>query len=77
MPGQDLVKGGVSRTAAGGYDPSQCYGNVNDAIEHIELMAEAGADEIMMCFQMGTIPHEVCMESIANVGKYVIPHFRK
>jgi alkanesulfonate monooxygenase SsuD/methylene tetrahydromethanopterin reductase-like flavin-dependent oxidoreductase (luciferase family) len=77
MPGQDLIKGGVSRTAAGGYDPNQCYGNVDDAIEHIELMADAGADEIMMCFQMGTVPHEVCMESITNVGKYVIPHFRK
>ncbi|MGD9996418.1 MAG: LLM class flavin-dependent oxidoreductase [Ilumatobacteraceae bacterium] len=77
MPGQDLVKGGgVSRTAAGGFDPNQCYGNVNDAIEYVERMEDAGADEIMMCFQMGTVPHEVIMESMANVGKYVIPRFR-
>ncbi|MEY2554465.1 MAG: hypothetical protein QOC57_2325 [Ilumatobacteraceae bacterium] len=77
MPGQDLVKGGgVSLTASGGFDPNQCYGNVNDAIEYVERMADAGADEIMMCFQMGTIPHKVIMESMANVGKYVIPRFR-
>jgi alkanesulfonate monooxygenase SsuD/methylene tetrahydromethanopterin reductase-like flavin-dependent oxidoreductase (luciferase family) len=76
MPGQDLIKGGVSRTAAGGYDPNQCYGNVADAIEYVERMEAAGADEIMMCFQMGMVPHKVCMESIENVGKYVIPRFR-
>jgi hypothetical protein len=29
----------------------------------------------MFCFQMGTVPHEVCMEGIRLVGEQVLPHF--
>jgi hypothetical protein len=26
---------------------------------------------------MGTVPHEVCMETIRQWGTHVIPHFRR
>ena len=38
-------------------------------------MRDAGADEVMFCFQMGTVPQEVCMESIRLIGEQVIPKF--
>ena len=40
------------------------------------MLQEAGADEILFLFQMGTIPHASIMETIRNVGTKVIPHFR-
>jgi hypothetical protein len=53
------------------------YGNADDCIRYVTRLQEAGADEILFLFQMGTIPHEAIMETIRNVGEKVIPHFRK
>jgi len=51
------------------------YGNVEDCIRYVTRLQEAGADEILFLFQMGTIPHESILETIRNVGEKVIPHF--
>lgn len=52
------------------------YGDAEHAIAYVERLAAGGADEIMCCIQMGTIPQEVCMETIRQWGEAVIPHFR-
>lgn len=52
------------------------YGNADDCIRYVTRLQEAGADEILFLFQMGTIPHDKIMETIRNVGEKVIPHFR-
>jgi hypothetical protein len=31
----------------------------------------------MCLIQMGTVPHDVCMETIRHWGETVIPHFRR
>ena len=54
------------RAAAIGSAPSGC-----------DLQCASGADEIMTIMQMGTVPHEACMETIRIWGEKVIPHFRK
>lgn len=54
----------------------QSYGDVEDCITYVQRLIDAGADEIMFLLQMGTVPHEVIMESIENIGEHVIPHFR-
>ena len=59
------------------YNTNNAYGNPDDAISYIERLIAAGADEIMFLMQMGTVPHEVIMESIENIGRHVIPYFRK
>jgi hypothetical protein len=41
-----------------------------------ELIA-AGADEIMVICQLGTVSHEVSMETIRQWGEYVIPEIRQ
>jgi alkanesulfonate monooxygenase SsuD/methylene tetrahydromethanopterin reductase-like flavin-dependent oxidoreductase (luciferase family) len=52
------------------------YGNVADAIRQVERLKAAGADEILFLVQMGTVPHEATMETIRNIGRHLIPHFR-
>jgi alkanesulfonate monooxygenase SsuD/methylene tetrahydromethanopterin reductase-like flavin-dependent oxidoreductase (luciferase family) len=67
----------VTPDATGNYNiADDAYGTPADAIRHVERLQEAGADEILFLVQMGTIPHEVTMETIRNIGKHVIPHFR-
>jgi alkanesulfonate monooxygenase SsuD/methylene tetrahydromethanopterin reductase-like flavin-dependent oxidoreductase (luciferase family) len=52
------------------------YGTPADAIRQVEKLIAAGADEILFLVQMGTIPHEISMETIRNLGTHVIPYFR-
>jgi alkanesulfonate monooxygenase SsuD/methylene tetrahydromethanopterin reductase-like flavin-dependent oxidoreductase (luciferase family) len=60
----------------GYYNFDAAYGTVADAIAYVERLKAAGADEILFHPQMGTVPHEIIMETIANIGRHVIPHFR-
>ena len=46
------------------------------AIDYVERLEAAGADEIMCLIQMGTVPQEACLETIRHWGETVIPHFR-
>lgn len=52
------------------------YGNAEDCIRYVTRLQEAGADEVLFLFQMGTVPHAAIMETIRNIGTKVIPHFR-
>jgi alkanesulfonate monooxygenase SsuD/methylene tetrahydromethanopterin reductase-like flavin-dependent oxidoreductase (luciferase family) len=54
----------------------QAYGDVDDCIGYVQQLIDAGADEIMFLIQMGTVPQEVCLETIRNIGQHVLPHFR-
>ena len=63
--------------ATGMFNPNNAYGNVADAIEYVEKLVAAGADEVMFLLQMGTVPQAAILESIENLGKHVIPRFRK
>jgi alkanesulfonate monooxygenase SsuD/methylene tetrahydromethanopterin reductase-like flavin-dependent oxidoreductase (luciferase family) len=58
------------------FNPEHAYGGWRDAIAYAERLEEAGADEIICLIQMGTVPHEACMETIRQWGEKVIPHFR-
>jgi alkanesulfonate monooxygenase SsuD/methylene tetrahydromethanopterin reductase-like flavin-dependent oxidoreductase (luciferase family) len=52
------------------------YGSVEQAIRYVERLFASGADEILFLVQMGTVPHEATMETIRNIGEYLIPHFK-
>lgn len=54
----------------------QAYGNAQDCINYVQRLIDAGADEIMFLIQMGTVPQDVCLETIRNIGNDVLPHFR-
>jgi alkanesulfonate monooxygenase SsuD/methylene tetrahydromethanopterin reductase-like flavin-dependent oxidoreductase (luciferase family) len=65
-------KVGIALTRA-----DQAYGSVANCIDYVDRLIEAGADEIMFLVQMGTVPQQVCLETIHKLGTEVIPHFRR
>lgn len=66
----------VRPSALGTYNVNHAYGTVEHAVDYVERLEEAGADEIMCLIQMGTVPQEVCLETIRQWGDHVIPRFR-
>lgn len=57
-------------------NPNHAYGTVDDCIAYVERLIAAGADEILFLTQMGTVPQWAQLETIRNIGEFVIPHFR-
>jgi alkanesulfonate monooxygenase SsuD/methylene tetrahydromethanopterin reductase-like flavin-dependent oxidoreductase (luciferase family) len=54
----------------------QAYGSVEDCAAYVQRLIDAGADEVMFLIQMGTVPQDVCLETIENIGTKVLPRFR-
>jgi alkanesulfonate monooxygenase SsuD/methylene tetrahydromethanopterin reductase-like flavin-dependent oxidoreductase (luciferase family) len=63
--------------AVASYNLDHAYGDANDAIAYVQELVDTGADEIMCLIQMGTVPHEICMETIKVWGEKIIPYFRE
>jgi alkanesulfonate monooxygenase SsuD/methylene tetrahydromethanopterin reductase-like flavin-dependent oxidoreductase (luciferase family) len=55
---------------------SMVVGDPAHATEQVQRFAEAGVDELILVMQMGTVPHEVIMESIRTFADQVMPRFR-
>ncbi|WP_424215099.1 LLM class flavin-dependent oxidoreductase [Streptomyces sp. BI20] len=66
----------VRPTATATFNAAHAYGDADDAIRYVERLRDAGADEVMCLIQMGTVPQEVCLETLRQWGEKVIPHFR-
>jgi alkanesulfonate monooxygenase SsuD/methylene tetrahydromethanopterin reductase-like flavin-dependent oxidoreductase (luciferase family) len=63
--------------AAAAFNIEHAYGTYQTAIDYVQELKDCGVDEIMCLIQMGTVPHEVCMETLRQWGEHVIPHFRR
>jgi alkanesulfonate monooxygenase SsuD/methylene tetrahydromethanopterin reductase-like flavin-dependent oxidoreductase (luciferase family) len=66
----------VTPAYTGMWNAEHAYGTADQAIAYVERLREAGADEVMFLVQMGMVPHEVCIETIRQLGEVVLPHFR-
>ena len=66
----------VRPSAIGTFNINHAYGTADHAVEYVSRLEEAGVDEVMCLIQMGTVPQEVCLETIRQWGENVIPHFR-
>ncbi|NRQ34350.1 LLM class flavin-dependent oxidoreductase [Nonomuraea sp. NN258] len=66
----------VTPNATATFNVEHAYGTAEDAVAYVERLADAGADEIMCLIQMGTVPQDVCLETIRQWGQKVIPEFR-
>jgi alkanesulfonate monooxygenase SsuD/methylene tetrahydromethanopterin reductase-like flavin-dependent oxidoreductase (luciferase family) len=71
---EEKIEAGTQVT--GMANPNHAYGVAADAIGYVERLIAAGADEIMFLIQMGTVPQWAALETIANLGRHVIPRFR-
>jgi alkanesulfonate monooxygenase SsuD/methylene tetrahydromethanopterin reductase-like flavin-dependent oxidoreductase (luciferase family) len=67
----------VTPSSLGTFNIDHAYGTADRAIDYVERLQAAGADEIMCLIQMGTVPQEVCMETIRQWGEKVLPHFQR
>ena len=43
-------------------------------IRQLERIVDMGVDEVL--FHLDSVSHEMILEAIEMVGKYIIPHFR-
>ena len=59
------------------FNVNHAYGSPQRAIEYVEQLRDAGADEIMCLVQMALVPQSACMETLRHWGETVIPHFRR
>jgi alkanesulfonate monooxygenase SsuD/methylene tetrahydromethanopterin reductase-like flavin-dependent oxidoreductase (luciferase family) len=58
------------------YNIDHAYGTADYAAQFVEKLRDVGVDEIMCMIQMGTVPQDVCMETIRQWGESIIPKFR-
>lgn len=74
LPEPKLNEQMAKRTQPG----SQMVGIFGDPVaarQSVARFQEAGVDELILVMQMGTVPHEIVMESIRTFGEKVLPHF--
>ncbi len=71
---EERIEAGTELT--GLFNPNHAYGNVDDAVDYVGRLVDAGADEVMFIMQMGTVPQAAILESITNLGRHVLPRFR-
>jgi alkanesulfonate monooxygenase SsuD/methylene tetrahydromethanopterin reductase-like flavin-dependent oxidoreductase (luciferase family) len=74
--GSEMIE--VDFKTAGGamMNPNNAYGTVDDCIDYVNRLVEAGADEVLFFTQMGTVPQQIQLDTIRIIGEQVIPHFR-
>lgn len=51
-------------------------GDPVSARESVQRFADVGVDELILMMQLGTVPHDLVMESIRTFGERVLPHFQ-
>lgn len=66
----------VTPSATATYNVNHAYGDAAVALRFARELHDIGVDDIMLMSQMGTVPHEVCMETIRQWGEAIIPQFR-
>lgn len=69
-----LAKAMADRNAPGSALTS-IVGDPQSAIETVRRFQAAGVDELILVMQMGTVPHELIMESLRTFAERVMPHF--
>ena len=70
----ELADAMAQRNAVGS-QVSNIVGDPVCARETVARLDEAGVDELILVMQMGTVPHELIVESIRTFGEKVLPHF--
>ena len=58
-----------------GSQVASIVGDPSSARETVQRFVDIGVDELILVMQMGTVPHELIMESLRTFGEKVMPHF--
>jgi alkanesulfonate monooxygenase SsuD/methylene tetrahydromethanopterin reductase-like flavin-dependent oxidoreductase (luciferase family) len=74
LPEADMEPARSARNAPGSH-VATIVGDPACARETVERFAEVGVDELILVMQMGTVPHELILESLRTFAEKVMPHF--
>jgi alkanesulfonate monooxygenase SsuD/methylene tetrahydromethanopterin reductase-like flavin-dependent oxidoreductase (luciferase family) len=74
LPEAELAAAMAERNAAGSA-VTLIVGDPSSARETVERFKDIGVDELILVMQMGTVPHEIVMESLRTFAEKVMPHF--
>jgi alkanesulfonate monooxygenase SsuD/methylene tetrahydromethanopterin reductase-like flavin-dependent oxidoreductase (luciferase family) len=58
-----------------GSQPATLVGDPACVRETVQRFVDIGVDELILVMQMGTVPHEIVMESLKTFAEKVMPHF--
>jgi alkanesulfonate monooxygenase SsuD/methylene tetrahydromethanopterin reductase-like flavin-dependent oxidoreductase (luciferase family) len=71
----DELETAMSQRNAPGSPVTLVVGDPACARETVERFKDIGVDELILVMQMGTVPHEVILESLRTFADKVMPHF--
>jgi alkanesulfonate monooxygenase SsuD/methylene tetrahydromethanopterin reductase-like flavin-dependent oxidoreductase (luciferase family) len=71
---EELAEARAMRNAPGS-QLATIIGDPTAARESVQRFADAGVDELMLVLQMGTVAHEMILESLRTFAEEVMPHF--
>jgi alkanesulfonate monooxygenase SsuD/methylene tetrahydromethanopterin reductase-like flavin-dependent oxidoreductase (luciferase family) len=74
FPAAELDRAMAARNAPGS-QVSLIVGDPTAARETVDRFKEIGVDELILVMQMGTVPHDLIMESLRTFAEQVMPHF--
>ena len=74
LPDEDLEAAMAARSAPGS-QLSSLVGDPAAVRESLSRWKDVGVDELILVMQMGTVPHELVMESLRTFAEQVMPHF--
>ena len=74
LPARDLLAAMALRNAPGS-QVSSIVGDPACARETVERFVDIGVDELILVMQMGTVPHELIVESLRTFAEDVMPRF--
>ena len=79
IPREDLTDAELDEVRALRNAPgSQLATIIGDPVaarESVQRFVDIGVDELILVMQMGTVPHDLILESIRTFGEKVMPHF--
>jgi alkanesulfonate monooxygenase SsuD/methylene tetrahydromethanopterin reductase-like flavin-dependent oxidoreductase (luciferase family) len=65
----------MARRNSPGSEIALLVGDPASARETVARYVDVGVDELILVMQMGTVPHELIMESLRTFAEKVMPHF--
>jgi len=72
---EDELDAAMEQRNVEGSQVATIVGDPACARESVQRFVDIGVDELILVMQMGTVPHELVMESLRTFAEKVMPHF--